>query len=144
MSIIMLAGLTATIILLIVATYFYAKYLEQDAAQEDFGSLRNDMHGLKYMMQQLKDSSIQTSDLELEINRDIDYADRLHRMYVSSGHRNGRISWYIGIAAFVVLMLSIMVEAYLDHSVKEAYQKGALEAIQKAGQVVQEAIGDVQ
>lgn len=144
MSIIMLAGLTATIILLIVATYFYAKYLEQDAAQEDFGSLRNDMHGLKYMMQQLKDGSIQTSDLEQEICRDIDYADRLHRMYASSGHRNGRISWYIGIAAFVVLMLSIMTEAYLDYSVKEAYQKGALEAIQKAGQVVQEVISDAQ
>ena len=43
MSIIMFIGIAVAIIMLLVATFFYAKYLEQDEAQKDFRSLRNDI-----------------------------------------------------------------------------------------------------
>ena len=39
-------------------------------------------------------------------------------------------------------MLAILLEAYIDRSVQEAYQRGIIEAVQKADQAVKGAFGD--
>ena len=140
MSIPMLIGVVAAIIMLLVATFFYAKCLEQDEAQKDFRSLRNDIQTTKCKVYALNEGSIQVSDLEDEIGKDIKYADRLQDIYGTASRKSGRLSWYLGIAAFVVLMLAVLMESYVDHETQQAYNRGALEALKKANQAVQEAL----
>lgn len=142
MSLIMVIGVSITIMLLFTGTYFYAKSLEQDSAKDDFEAMRNYFRALGQMVQKLKDASISTEDLEKEVDRDAAYASKLQNAYDVSSHKSGRLSWYICLIAFAVLMLAILLEAYIDRSVQEAYQRGILEAVQKADQAVKGALGD--
>ena len=142
MSIIMVIGVSLTVILLFAGTYFYVKALEQDSAKDDFEELRNNFRALGQMVQKLKDASICTEDLEKEIDRDAAYANKLQNAYGAASHKSGRRSWYICLIAFALLMLAILLEAYIDRSVQEAYQRGILEAVQKADQAVKGALGD--
>lgn len=142
MSLIMVIGVSITIMLLFTGTYFYAKSLEQDSAKDDFEAMRNYFRALGQMVQKLKDASISTEDLEKEVDRDAAYASKLQNAYGVSSHKSGRLSWCICLIAFAVLMLAILLEAYIDRSVQEAYQRGILEAVQKADQAVKGALGD--
>ena len=142
MSIIMVIGVSLTVILLFAGTYFYAKSLEQDSAKDDFEDLRTNFRALGQMVQKLKDASISTEDLEKEVDRDAAYANKLQNAYGVSSHKSGRRSWYICLIAFALLMLAILLEAYIDRSVQEAYQRGILEAVQKADQAVKGVLGD--
>jgi hypothetical protein len=140
----MFIGVAAAIIMLLVATFFYAKCLEQDEAQKDFRSLRNDIQTTQCKVNALEEGSIQTSDLRDEIGKDIKYADRLQDIYGTASRKSGRISWYLGITAFVVLMLAVLMESYVDYETQQAYNRGALETLKKASQAVQEAISNGQ
>lgn len=140
MSIIMFIGIAVAIIMLLVATFFYAKYLEQDEAQKDFRSLRNDIQITQCKVNALEEGSIKTSDLEDEIGKDIKYADRLQDIYGTASRKSGRISWYLGIAAYVVLLLAALMESYVDYETRQAYDRGALEALKKASHAVQETL----
>lgn len=142
MSLIMVIGVSITIMLLFTGTYFYAKSLEQDSAKDDFEAMRNYFRALGQMVQKFKDASISTEDLEKEVDRDAAYASKLQNAYGVSSHRSGRLSWYICLVAFAVLMLAILLEAYINRSVQEAYQRGVIEAVQKADQAVKGALGD--
>ena len=140
MAIPMLIGGAAAIIMLLVATFFYAKCLEQDEAQKDFRSLRSDIQTTQCKVNALEEGSIHTSDLRDEIGKDIKYADRLQDIYGTASRKSGRISWYFGIAAFVVLLLAVLMESYVDYETRQAYNRGALETLKKANQAVQETL----
>lgn len=140
MSIPMFIGVAAAIIMLLVATFFYAKCLEQDEAQKDFRSLRNDIQTTQCKVNAFEEGSIKTSDLRDEIGKDIKYADRLQDIYGTASRKSGRISWYLGITAFVVLMLAVLMESYVDYETRQAYNRGTLETLKKANQAVQEAL----
>jgi len=134
MSVIMTIGVAATIILLLAASYFYAKGMEQDAAQDDFEHLRNSFRAIGHLAQKHKDGSITTADLEAEIDRDAAYTDKLRGLYGSASRKNCRISWIVGLIAFFTILLSILLESYLDYAVQEAYHRGVLESVQKGVQ----------
>ena len=138
MSIPMFIGIAAAIIMLLIATFFYAKCLEQDEAKKDFRSLCNNIQTTKCKVYALEEGSIQTSDLEDELGKYIKYTDRLQDIYGTASRKSGRISWYLGIAAFVVLMLAVLMESYVDYETQQAYNRGALETLKKANQAVQE------
>ena len=142
MSLIMVIGVSLTVILLFAGTYFYAKSLEQDSAKDDFEELRNNFRALGQMVQKLKDASICTEDLEKKIDWHAAYANKLQNAYSAASHKSGQRSWYICLIAFALLMLAILLEASIDRAVQEAYQRGVFEAVQKADQAVKGALGD--
>jgi hypothetical protein len=113
--------------------------VSQNGSGSDFRSLRNDIQTTECKVNALEEGSIQTSDLRDEIGKDIKYADRLQDIYGTASRKSGRISWYLGIMAFVVLMLAVLMESYVDYETQQAYNRGALETLKKASHAVQEA-----
>lgn len=140
MSPILLTAIVLNIVLMMVVVFFWSRAISQDATRDEFEIIRNQYRALMTLAYKWKEQSLPIDDVEKEIDRNAAHASKMLVAYASDAKHSNQLSWCAAIIAIGVLVVSLIFNAYVDDAVQQAYKRGAVEALQKAQQAVQEAV----
>ena len=138
MSPIILTAIVLNIVLMMVVVFFWSRAISQDATRDEFEIIRNQYRALMTLTCKWKEQSITTDDVQKEIDRNCAHASKMMVAYATDSKRSNQLSWCAAIIAIGVLVIALIFNAYVDDAVQQAYKRGAIEALQKAQQAVQE------
>lgn len=140
MSPIILTAIVLNIVLMMVVVFFWSRAISQDATRDEFEIIRNQYRALMALTYKWKEQSITTDDVQKEIDRNCAHASKMMVAYATDAKHSNQLSWCAAIIAIGVLVIALIFNAYVDDAVQQAYKRGAIEALQKAQQAVQEAV----
>ena len=140
MSPIILTAIVLNIVLMMVVVFFWSRAISQDATRDEFEIIRNQYRALTTLAYKWKEQSLPIDDVEKEIDRNAAHASKMMVAYATDSKHSNQLSWCAAIIAIGVLVIALIFNAYVDDAVQQAYKRGAIEALQKAQQAVQEAV----